>query len=146
MKYFKTLLMGLVAGTGMMGSSQAEESFQALVPGYIRIQKALASDSLVDAIQEAKQLRGQNVQWHRAPFKSVVRSLEALVQSQSLKDARSNFKKMTTPFEKWVLKQENSDFDVIYCPMAGAKWIQKKGEIENPYFGKEMLRCGEKTS
>jgi len=34
-----------------------------------------------------------------------------------------------------------------YCPMAngdkGAYWISNKEEIENPYFGDEMLKCGE---
>ena len=34
-----------------------------------------------------------------------------------------------------------------YCPMAfdnkGAYWLSDKKEIENPYFGDKMLRCGE---
>ena len=34
-----------------------------------------------------------------------------------------------------------------YCPMAfddkGAAWLQPKGTIHNPYFGSEMLVCGE---
>lgn len=34
-----------------------------------------------------------------------------------------------------------------YCPMAngdkGAYWFSNIEEIENPYFGDEMLRCGE---
>ena len=34
-----------------------------------------------------------------------------------------------------------------YCPMAfgnkGAYWISEKKEIENPYFGNAMLKCGE---
>jgi Cu(I)/Ag(I) efflux system membrane fusion protein len=34
-----------------------------------------------------------------------------------------------------------------YCPMAfddqGAAWLQSGEEIANPYFGHQMLRCGE---
>ena len=34
-----------------------------------------------------------------------------------------------------------------FCPMAfdnkGAFWISDKKEISNPYFGEQMLRCGE---
>ncbi|PCI92078.1 hypothetical protein COB11_07945 [Candidatus Aerophobetes bacterium] len=34
-----------------------------------------------------------------------------------------------------------------FCPMAfdfeGAKWIQRGTEINNPYFGDQMLRCGD---
>jgi Cu(I)/Ag(I) efflux system membrane fusion protein len=25
----------------------------------------------------------------------------------------------------------------------GAYWVQKKGSVKNPYFGKSMLTCGE---
>jgi len=36
-----------------------------------------------------------------------------------------------------------------YCPMAfndrGAFWLSEKSEVENPYFGKKMLECGEVT-
>lgn len=35
---------------------------------------------------------------------------------------------------------------VAFCPMAfddrGAEWLQRRAEIDNPYFGAEMLRCG----
>jgi Cu(I)/Ag(I) efflux system membrane fusion protein len=35
----------------------------------------------------------------------------------------------------------------FYCPMAfdnrGAHWLQNTSEIENPYYGSLMLRCGE---
>jgi Cu(I)/Ag(I) efflux system membrane fusion protein len=34
-----------------------------------------------------------------------------------------------------------------YCPMAnsdqGAYWLSEIKEIKNPYFGEEMLSCGE---
>ena len=37
-------------------------------------------------------------------------------------------------------------YAVAFCPMAdddrGARWVQKKGEIANPYFGSSMLICG----
>jgi hypothetical protein len=26
--------------------------------------------------------------------------------------------------------------------MKKAYWLQKKGDIQNPYYGKEMLECG----
>lgn len=36
---------------------------------------------------------------------------------------------------------------VFECPMAKGykKWVQTKGEIENPYMGKEMLECGSES-
>jgi hypothetical protein len=37
------------------------------------------------------------------------------------------------------------DYAVAFCPMYknGSKWVQKKdATIANPYFGKQMLTCG----
>lgn len=37
-----------------------------------------------------------------------------------------------------------ADYAVALCPMfkGGAKWVQKRGEIKNPYFGNSMQTCG----
>lgn len=41
---------------------------------------------------------------------------------------------------------ENGPLYVIHCGMAfnnkGADWIQKDKDVKNPYYGKEMLKCG----
>lgn len=34
---------------------------------------------------------------------------------------------------------------VQYCPMKKAQWLSDKKEIENPYYGSEMLSCGKIT-
>src|SRR2546427_12029041 len=35
-------------------------------------------------------------------------------------------------------------YAVAFCPMyeGGSSWIQKQGDIANPYYGKEMSDCG----
>ena len=45
-------------------------------------------------------------------------------------------------------EQAQSSFTHFYCPMVpggGGDWLQAEGELSNPYFGSEMLRCGEKV-
>lgn len=32
---------------------------------------------------------------------------------------------------------------VVYCSMAPGRWLQKEGAVRNPYFGDEMLTCGD---
>ena len=36
---------------------------------------------------------------------------------------------------------------IFYCPMAKGytKWVQNNTEIENPYMGQKMLKCGGKS-
>jgi Cu(I)/Ag(I) efflux system membrane fusion protein len=41
-----------------------------------------------------------------------------------------------------------TSFTHFYCPMVpggGGDWLQSGGEVLNPYFGSEMLRCGEQV-
>jgi Cu(I)/Ag(I) efflux system membrane fusion protein len=41
-----------------------------------------------------------------------------------------------------------NSFTHFYCPMVpggGGDWLQANGELLNPYFGSEMLRCGQKV-
>lgn len=33
--------------------------------------------------------------------------------------------------------------EVVYCSMAPGRWLQPAGPVRNPYFGDEMLACGE---
>jgi hypothetical protein len=30
-----------------------------------------------------------------------------------------------------------------YCPMKNAYWLSSEASIKNPYYGNEMLSCGE---
>lgn len=43
---------------------------------------------------------------------------------------------------------ESRSLTHFYCPMVpggGGDWMQRGGELANPYWGSEMLRCGEKV-
>lgn len=37
----------------------------------------------------------------------------------------------------------SSDLQVVWCSMAPGRWLQRSGEVANPYYGEEMLRCGD---
>jgi hypothetical protein len=40
------------------------------------------------------------------------------------------------------------EFTHFYCPMVpdgGGDWLQPGGALLNPYFGRQMLHCGEKV-
>jgi hypothetical protein len=32
--------------------------------------------------------------------------------------------------------------EVAFCPMVQKHWLQRGVEIQNPFYGKQMLRCG----
>ncbi|MBG59484.1 MAG: hypothetical protein CMJ16_03400 [Peredibacter sp.] len=41
--------------------------------------------------------------------------------------------------------KELNQLQIVSWSMAKAKWVQKKGDIANPYYGRKMLSCGEKN-
>ena len=68
----------------------------------------------------------------------------------TIADARIRFETMTLAILDLQDLFGNASDETLYtafCPMAfdfkGAKWIQRGTEINNPYFGSQMLRCGD---
>ena len=90
-----------------------------------------------------------------APHRSadLIERLGALEQGQPAKDlaqARSRFLPFSTAWVELVkqLRKEDPAFaglKIYHCPMAPKPglWMQAKGPLANPFYGAEMLRCGE---
>jgi len=69
---------------------------------------------------------------------------------QSIGEIRNAFQKtsqLVLKLEKSFGHHSDQVFYEIYCPMAfdnaGASWLSKDKEVNNPYFGAKMLNCGE---
>lgn len=72
-----------------------------------------------------------------------------IATSSKLDQQRANFTRLSAdfiPLMKHADVQEGSLY-VQFCPMAnsqkGGYWIASDKEIRNPYYGDEMLNCGE---
>ena len=70
-----------------------------------------------------------------------------------LAEARMAFKPISHAIVTLATQVRSADakepFTHFYCPMVpggGGDWLQPGGQLLNPYFGSEMLRCGEKVS
>jgi Cu(I)/Ag(I) efflux system membrane fusion protein len=76
-------------------------------------------------------------------------ALDAIKQSDDIEKQRQEFARFNLAFYK-SLKMfglDNEKAYYQYCPMAnrdqGAYWFSETEEIRNPYFGEDMLGCGE---
>ncbi|HYF02170.1 MAG TPA: efflux RND transporter periplasmic adaptor subunit [Patescibacteria group bacterium] len=73
---------------------------------------------------------------------------ENITKENSIEKQRESFKTISDNFAE-LLKAFGAGEKVYraYCPMGfgnkGASWITLTKEIENPYFGEAMLKCGE---
>ena len=103
---------------------------------YIEAQEALAADDFaaaVAAVQTLENLAGEDE----------VELVRAAAASTDIEQLRQAFKPLSEAFAR---RDIPTGYDVAYCTMAdddlGARWIQKKGDIANPYFGASMPECG----
>lgn len=125
---------------------------------YFDAQEALAADDLGGFVRAGKDLENavglaDTVGLVGEPLGAWRRAAARLTLSRSPTDiaaARSAFERMSRAvidLQNRFGHRGNATWHVAYCPMAfdnkGAEWLQKDTQINNPYFGAEMLRCGE---
>ncbi len=84
--------------------------------------------------------------------KPIKDNLNGIIQMKGIDMKRSHFSivsdKLLEAIKQFgIHSTETSTLYLQFCPMAfdnkGAYWISESKEIKNPYFGDEMLKCGE---
>ena len=149
------------------GASDAEvkryrSSLRAYWLAYLDAQQALADDDL----ERARAALGEALQalalgdrsslsaaWRAEAdglHTRIERSLQHLDHREDLAGLRVDFEETSLASLSLLRRFGNPLGDTLheaYCPMAfddkGAAWVQASDVIANPYFGDEMLRCGE---
>ena len=114
---------------------------------YIKLKDVLVKSSSAEARAAAKEL---SVVLHKLPNQSNAASLsDKIAESSDLKDQRVNFTTLSNDLIVLFKQAEvnSGTMFVQYCPMAnegeGGYWLASEEEIRNPYYGDEMLNCGE---
>jgi hypothetical protein len=93
---------------------------------YEKVRDALAADDLSAAKTAANDFGDEGA---------------ALAKSNSLKEARVAFEKLSDKAKQLAAGQ--SGYYIVNCPMLKKDWVQTSEKIANPYYGKQMLACGE---
>ncbi len=125
---------------------------------YLDAQEALAADDLGGFVQAAADLKiaigfvGEAglvgdplAEWRRAAAR--LRVEDAIT---SIDTARARFERMSEgviALQRRFGHRGSGEWNLAHCPMAfdnkGADWLQRGTQINNPYFGDQMLRCGD---
>ena len=128
--HMKTIgIISVVAICVALGNALAaplSDNDKQFLAGYEKVRSALAADDLGAAKAAANDLGDDSA---------------ALAKSSSLKEARAAFDKLSEKAKQLAAGQ--SGYYVVYCPMLKKDWVQTSQTIGNPYYGKEMLSCGE---
>lgn len=112
---------------------------------YIKLKTALVNTNSTIASAAGMVLMQQLKAAQADP--ETLQSIEALVLSSDVEAQRKEFVTITASVEKML--EGALEAGTVYkqfCPMAfgntGAYWLSNSKEIQNPYFGDKMLKCG----
>ena len=114
--------------------------------GYVRIQTALAKDSLEGVAENAQSISKTVKDDSSNTFSvTVARQSEALAKATDLPAARTAFKSLSDSLIEYTSMnpQVAGSYRQVHCSMANASWLQTDSVVNNPYTGKSMARCGE---
>lgn len=131
------------AGDSNIAGQAANLDMAKVIEGYMKLKNALVSSDDATAMMEASKLASK-LEGH--PMKKMADDVK---MAASLNDRRQQFSVLSEALYT-LLKEKGGNSATLYkqyCPMAfdnkGASWLSDDEAIKNPYFGDEMLTCGE---
>jgi len=138
------------ADTVQASAAQAklkDESVNAIYQHYAHLTAALVNEDAAEARIAAQAIEtGAN---DVSGAGNIAASAKKIASTNKVEEQRTVFATLSDDMIQLVKKSGVSQGEVYvdYCPMAfnnkGAHWLSTKKEINNPYYGDEMLRCGE---
>ena len=124
-------------------SASASDALKNVVSSYLQIQTQLAADKIDGIKASAAEIAKNAAQLEDG--KDIAAGAKELERAGDIKNARAAFEKLSTAVIAAV-KSSGADVEglkVGFCPMVNASWLQKDGQVRNPYYGSAMLTCGE---
>lgn len=126
-------------------SPALSEPVKSVYDHYLKIQGELARDSLSGVVGHAnaiaKTVRGDDMKRFPAVL---AKQAETLAKARDLATVREAFKPLSDSLIKCLADNNvpKGTYYEVYCPMAGASWLQASKDVKNPYMGKAMSSCG----
>jgi len=142
-----------------------QKQIDKVLTAYFFIQEALSKDNTKAVQKGGKNLRKfldavdmgllsghAHMVWMK-DLKDLTKQAENMEASSYIKKQREAFYLFSEALTSVVNKFGSSGVQAVlqfHCPMAfggrGAHWLQNKSDLQNPYFGKMMPKCGELTA
>ena len=117
---------------------------RSIVDPYLKIQSALADDSMDGVKQNAGEMATAATALG-APATKIDTSAVQLASATELADAREKFGALSEAVDAYMTGLRLTPPEgvrVAVCPMVHKPWLQEGSAIANPYYGKEMPTCG----
>ena len=148
--------MELQPGDPTRLTGDSANQFDAAYNAYFAIQQSLASDLVpnsddVQSLEESLSRLTQSVEVPDEAQRHLMRAKTAVGNmGETIETARGTFRPLSHAMLRAATfargPQTAEKLVHMYCPMVpggGGDWMQAEGELVNPYWGAEMLHCGE---
>lgn len=141
--------------------AKVSTSLNPLMDGYLQMKNALAADNSRDAATAGQAIvdamnsvdtTGMTPE-QKAKYNNVAEDIREHAEHIADNDGKIEHQRMhfnmlsDDTYELAKIFGGGRKLYVAHCPMArdgkGASWLSEFAEIKNPYFGDEMLECGE---
>ena len=134
-------------------TSASHKEHEGAFKEYIDLKNALVKSDAGKAKAEATELQNElaTLPESNADAQTVLNHTKHLASTEDIKEQREAFAALSEAFISLAKSGAvgKNEFYIQHCPMAldnkGADWISDEEQIRNPYFGDEMLTCGEVT-
>ena len=141
--------------------AKVSAGIKGIVDAYLHVKNALAKDNAADAASAGTEIvtavskvdmtsmnDAQMKVWHEVMDDIKEHGQHIGDNAGKIAHQREHFDMLSKDMEELVKTFGGGQkLYKDYCPMAfdskGAAWLSKFEEIKNPYFGDEMLECGE---
>ena len=138
----RSVLLAAAFAISVAASVAASESMKTIVNSYLEIHAALAADK-VDGIKTPAAKIAAEAERMGSDGAAIAKAAKQVEQAKDVKAARAAFGPLSDAVIAGAKAAKIGDVKVAYCPMVNASWLQKDNTIKNPYYGSQMLTCGE---
>jgi hypothetical protein len=117
---------------------------RSVIDPYLKIHAAL-SDDRIEGVRAAAGEVATAASALGAPAMKIDTAAVQLASATELEDARTKFGVLSEAIEAYMngLKlTPPAGVKMAFCPMVMKPWLQADATITNPYYGKDMLTCG----
>ncbi|UXX78187.1 DUF3347 domain-containing protein [Reichenbachiella carrageenanivorans] len=141
----KEAVVPVATETAADGVQFKSKGIQTIYSAYEKLRDALVATDYETAktfaAELSKALKTDESTEQQASF------ADGILNAGEIETARAIFSELNNSMESvFEGSVESGELNQCYCPMAldntGAFWFSTKKEIENPYFGDKMLKCG----
>jgi hypothetical protein len=119
-----------------------------ILESYMELKDNLVNDKFSEAQANVENLQAAVLANTPEGSETILALLEEMSVAESISGLRSTFDPLSEEMYQWAkgIEKGNTTIYWQYCPMAkdnqGANWLSLESEIMNPYFGDQMLHCG----